>query len=574
LWTDLRASQNGERNIDYWWVAAIVQVLTAFAFLRESWPSGMIRRSLFSQLYKWGPKLVLRQICAIGVLFVGLASASDGQAPSELLARLQQAVQNGNLDAAQSQLDEAIKKFPSEPGLYNLRGIVEAERGNRDAAETDFKKALQNAPEFTGALLNLGRLYQEHATKGSKELSQALDVYQKVLRHEPGNQEALYQSAVLLATAGSYQASLNHLNRLPAEIQERAQVLAVRCADEAGLKQRALAASVAEKLLKSADLSQADVMSALLQVDALDEALAVKMMEGLVERQLAGREALWQLAGHYQRQGKLPQARETLERAEQDGAPSVEILTQLAHITYQQRDREATLGYLAHARDLDPHNAPVHFFFGVVCIELNLPLEARKSLDEAVRLDPENPYYNYALGAVAVNGRDPSQAIAYFEKYIERKPEDPRGRFALGVAYFYLASYEDATKNLRAIAARKETAPGAHYFLGRIAKLQDNLPEAQSELKQAVEADPHFVDALAELAQVHIKLERYDDARRELARAFAIQPDNFRVNANLLILYQKTKDPRASEQQARFEEIKKKRDQDEQLLWRTIEVKP
>jgi hypothetical protein len=46
------------------------------------------------------------------------------------------------------------------------------------------------------------------------------------------------------------------------------------------------------------------------------------------------------------------------------------------------------------------------------------------------------------------------------------------------------------------------------------------------------------------------------------------------VNANLLVLYQKTKDPRVSEQQARFEEIKKKRDEDEQLLWRTVEVRP
>ena len=110
--------------------------------------------------------------------------------------------------------------------------------------------------------------------------------------------------------------------------------------------------------------------------------------------------------------------------------------------------------------------------------------------------------------------------------------------------------------------------------MGRIAKLQDKLPEAESELKQAVAADPRFVDALAELAQVHIKLGHYDDASSELKRAFAIEPENFRVNANLLILYQKTKDPRAPEQQARFEEIQKKREEDEQLLWRTVEVQP
>ena len=161
-----------------------------------------------------------------------------------------------------------------------------------------------------------------------------------------------------------------------------------------------------------------------------DEALAVKLLEGLIVRQLADREGLWKLAVLYERQANLPQARETLERAEQAGSPSVDILSELARVAYQQHDRDGALGYLAHARDLDPKNAGIHFFFGVVCIELNLPLEARKSLDEAVRLEPENAYYNYALGAVAVNGRDPAQAIPYFEKYIQHKPDDPRGRFA------------------------------------------------------------------------------------------------------------------------------------------------
>jgi tetratricopeptide (TPR) repeat protein len=173
-----------------------------------------------------------------------------------------------------------------------------------------------------------------------------------------------------------------------------------------------------------------------------------------------------------------------------------------------------------------------------------------------------------------VNGRDPAQAIPYFEKYIQRKPDDPRGRFALGAAYFYLANYEAASQNLRAVEDRQETAPGAHYFLGRIAKLQDNLPEAENELKKAVAANPRFADALAELAQVHIKLEHYDDASSELQRGFELDPGNFRVNANLLVLYQKTKDPRALDQQARFEKIKKRRDEDEQLLWRTVEVQP
>jgi tetratricopeptide (TPR) repeat protein len=297
------------------------------------------------------------------------------------------------------------------------------------------------------------------------------------------------------------------------------------------------------------------------------------MLERLVERRLAGGVGLARLGWLYKRQGQLALARETLERAAQAAGPSAELLTEMARVAYQQRDFEGALGYLGHARDLEPRNAGIHFFFGMVCVELNLPIDARKSLDEAVRLDPENAYYNYALGAVAVHGR-PGESIPYFEKYIARKPGDPRGRFALGAAHFYAGDYEAAQKNLRAVAAKPETSAGAHYFLGRIAKLQEDLPEAERELMQAVTANPKFADALAELGHAQIRMGRFDDAGKSLERARALEPDNFRVNANLLILYQKTRDPRAEAQQQRFEEIKKKRAADEELLWRSIEVRP
>jgi tetratricopeptide (TPR) repeat protein len=505
---------------------------------------------------------------------VSLARAATNRTPPDLLQHLQQAVQQGNLEDARNQLDTAIREFPTDPGLYNLLGVVDAQRGNRSAAEANFKKALAYAPESTSVLLNLGRLYLDDASKDQKAPAKALDTYQKVLRYEPNNAEALYQSAALLSNAGSYQISLNHLNRLPAEAQARAQVLAVRCADEAGLGHAAEAARVAKRLLESDDLTEGDVVAILPRVEKQDEALAQTMLEGLVKRQLAGRDALTRLGSYYQRQDKLPQAREVLEQAEQAGPPSVEILSELARVAYQQHDRDGALGYLAHARDLDPHNAGIHFFFGVVSIELNLPVEARKSLDEAVRLDPQNAYYNYALGSVALHGRDPGQAIPYFEKYIKSKPGDPRGRFGRGVARFYAADYDAAAQDLSSVQDKPETRSGAHYFLGRIAKLQDNLPEAEAQLKQAIAADPRFADALAELGQLHIRLNRYDAARDELNRAFSLEPDNFRVNADLLILYQKTGDSRAAEQQSRLDEIKKKQAEDEKLLWRTIEVRP
>jgi len=507
-------------------------------------------------------------------LFAPLVCLGSDAPPRELLVKLQQIIQQGDLDTAHKQLQAALESFPAEPLLYNLLGAVEAQRGNPAAAESNFKKAQELAPNFVGALLNLGRLYLENPAKDPNALRKGLAVYEKVLTYEPGNVEAIYQSALLLELQGRFQQSLDHLKRLPPEARNRPQALAVLCADEAALGHSAAASRAADELLQNPELSEADVVTAIATIERHDEKLAIKLLEGLVTRKAASAAQLAHLGILYGHTGQLAPARETLERALREGTPAVGTLSELARIAYQQQDREGALGYLAHARDLDPQRADIHFFFGIVCVELSLPVEARKSLEEAVRLDPENAYYNYALGAVAVQGRDPADAMPYFKKYIERQPGDPRGRFALGAAHFYSANYDLARKDLMAVAARSETAAGAHYLLGRIAKQEENLVLAERELAQAVGANPKFVDALAELAHVHIRLAQYEKARRELERAAALDSENFRVNANLLILYQRTKDPRAPAQQERFEEIKKKRSENEQLLWRTIEVRP
>src|SRR5437660_9081693 len=49
-----------------------------------------------------------------------------------------------------------------------------------------------------------------------------------------------------------------------------------------------------------------------------------------------------------------------------------------------------------------------------------------------------------------------------------------------------------------------ETASGAHFFLGRIANQEGDSTEAVRELRLALEGDPNYADAHAELGRVHL----------------------------------------------------------------------
>jgi Flp pilus assembly protein TadD len=250
------------------------------------------------------------------------------------------------------------------------------------------------------------------------------------------------------------------------------------------------------------------------------------------------------------------------------------VLIRLARLAYRTGDLEGALGYLAHARDLEPGNATIHFFFGMVCIELKLPPEAKKSLKEAVRLNPDNPYYHYALGAVLLQEKNSDEAIPHFRKYRESRPADPRGNFALGVAYFDAYQLDAARKELESVAAQSETQVGANLYLGRLAVREDNLTEAADRLRKAVASDPSSPEPYAELALVHIRSKEFALAETTQARALQIAPDHYRTNLNLLMLYQKTKDPRAEQQAHRVEQLQQAGEERERLLLRSLEIRP
>jgi tetratricopeptide (TPR) repeat protein len=509
------------------------------------------------------------------VAFADTGLAAQGDAPAEDLRQIQQHIQQGDVAAARDRIHQTLRLFPRDFNLHNFLGVVEAQQANYEQAESSFKRAISLVPSNVGAYLNLGRLYQQNATKDPKALQKGLEIYRQLLRFHPANLEALYQSAVLLNLVQDFKESEAQLSLLPPEARESSQVLGLHCANQVGLGESQNAEETAQKLIASRDLTESDVL-VILPLAASQQSLDLrqKLLEALNRRGLASSGALRQLGLVYERQGRLQAAREMLDKAAQGAANLVDLLLDLARVAHRQEDFKGALSYLAHARDLDSKNPGIHFFFGMVCIDLDLPLEAKKSLVEAVNLDPGNAYANYALGSVLLQDRDPSLAIPYFQKYCELKPNDVRGRFSLGVAHFYSNDFESAKKELGRTAANPETSAGSHYFLARVAKQENHLAEAMDHLKRSLSANPNYSEAYAELGLVHIRNKEYPQAERVLMRALELSPESYLANLNLLNLYQRTQDPRADEQAQRFEIVKKKQSERQQALLRTVEVRP
>jgi Flp pilus assembly protein TadD len=365
------------------------------------------------------------------------------------------------------------------------------------------------------------------------------------LRLRPGMKSALdnqarmrSSQAAALQEEGKFTESQLTLGKLPPELRAQPDVLALRYVNEVKLRQPAAAKATAAKLASAP-------------------------------------EGLHALGSAQARAGQLAESRKSLEAfVQQQGKATPELLTELAQVAHRQKDLQGALGYLAHARDLDAKNAGIHFFFGMICVEMDLPVEAEKSLKTAVELDPNNAYYNYALGGVVGNFKKWSEAIPYFEKYSQLNPSDARGRLALASAYFYDHDHDKATELLKGLEANPETAAGATFYLGQIDCKNGEYEACAAKLKKASALSPGNAEILAELGFAEMQLGHSDAARRTLETSLKLRPENVRANMVLLALYQKTGDPREAGQKKRLESAQAQRAEKVQQLLRTIEARP
>jgi tetratricopeptide (TPR) repeat protein len=493
----------------------------------------------------------------------------------EALLRIQQQIESGNLDAARGQIADALKTYPADGGLENLLGVVEIQQGHKDAARRAFTAAIRHDPRLVGAYLNLSRIDMETAATDPAARSEALRLIEKVLAADPSNDEANYQAATILVWEQNYQRSLEHLQKLSAHARTQVGAQALLCASSAGLGHREETDKVAADLIANPDLTEQDAntclpaLRAARRADLIQALLAAAAMHHPLSPQ-----GLRVLGLAQEAEGKLDQARATLESAFAADSQSVAILEDLSRVAQAAGDYKGALGYVAHARDIKPDDAHLAYEFGSICAKMGLLGESRKAIAEALRLDPENADYNYGMGTVVSFSSDPSQAIPYLMKFQGKRPQDPAGMLMLGEAYYRGKDFDSAKDWLARAAPHSSTAAAAHFYLGGIAHQENRLDDAVAELKQSLALRADQPEVLAELGQISVTKREFPQASDYLGRAIKLDPDNYAANFGLLQLYARTSDPRREQQSKRFDEIKKEKDEQNRETMRSIEVRP
>jgi tetratricopeptide (TPR) repeat protein len=499
------------------------------------------------------------------------AKSQDGSLEQAII-HIQAQIEAGELEAANDSINKALKLRPGDGGVLNLRGVVHAQRGQIAGARRDFHSAVEASPNLVSAWKNLGRACQMEAKDVPPDLACAVTAWERVARATPTDSEAAARLLELYWQKGDYPASLREWPRVDPAGQSQTANLLVRAEDLAAAGRWEEAEQAVNELARRPDF--APDVSRLGAGDANQTARFKIVVVNAVGSLRALKTAeLKELALAYEQLKDWKNARSTLERAAGQDPNNPAHLLELARIAELMKDHEGALGYLAHARDLSPKDAQIHYLFARVASEIELPIEAKKSLERALAIEPNNPHYNYAMGYVILSTRDAASAASYFQKYVDAFPKNATGHYALGIAYFTSGDYASAKKEMKSVQ-NSDKAAGADYFLGRIARMEGDLGEAEALLHESISAMPDFAPSHTELARVWMAQNKVPDAEKELDRAIQIDRNNFLANEQLLIIYKRRHDPRAQQQSELLKKLDEERSKRADLMLRTIEFKP
>ena len=283
------------------------------------------------------------------------------------------------LSGAKAEVDAALKTYPADPlRCSTWRAPWRRKAVRRRQRRLTSRRRSACAPLVAAPYENLGRLYQEQSASDPSARAKALDVYQRLLAFDPQNAEGCYQSGFLLALDGRFAEARAMVERLPSDIRAQPQVLTLTATVLQGVGDTAAASAAATRWIASSTRSAPDVLALAPAFAHLsDHQLQQRFLDTLDQQHQAPPEALHQLGRLYIAAARYQEARAVLERAAQP-TPGVPVLVDLARAADKAGDHEGALGYLAHARSLDPSDARVHFLFGVTRVELNLVSETRR----------------------------------------------------------------------------------------------------------------------------------------------------------------------------------------------------
>lgn len=175
-------------------------------------------------------------------------------------------------------------------------------------------------------------------------------------------------------------------------------------------------------------------------------------------------------------------------------------------------DMDRALYFYVESLRLDPDQVPTLLKIGSIHRERADLDRALASFRRVLAIDPDDANALEGAGLVLLDRRAHDPARELLERAVARDPGRWRAHEGLGVLADLRGEYAQAIVHYDAALEIRPAQPSIYSNRGYSRYLTGDLAGAEADFRAALAADPHFERGWRNLALVHVRQQRYEDA--------------------------------------------------------------
>jgi tetratricopeptide (TPR) repeat protein len=455
-----------------------------------------------------------RKAEAAEVLQDYLARNPESTESRMLLAKV--LVQSGNFQAAAEQYRKVHELSPKDASPLLLLSELLLAEGSRDQAKAELKKALAADSASWPAHLFLARMllaeedfaqamkhYQQAAAANPSEglrlemaeafvrqekHSEAVKIYQELLKHDEMNEEARIALIHVLLLQNKDEKAMAELKRLKelAGSQERAELTLAKL--YVRWEEHDKAAVLLAKLLKETELAEAHYLLAVLRFQAKDYEEAIAELRKIGPAAEEYEDALLLQVRILREMARPDEAVRLLEAAlaGQRLSPDTHLL--LAGL-YQAADQEeGCRRVFERALTLYPEDERLLYDYGLFLELAENRSQALAVMERLVKINPQHVGALNYLGYIWADSKtNLNQAFLYLSRAVKLKPDNAYIRDSLGWLHHRQGKTEEARKLLEQAVSMLPNDPAMLDHLAEVCLAAGDAPQALQHWRKALE---------------------------------------------------------------------------------------